>query len=153
MKSTDTKPWKGTTRQHHDLVIPAQFRMLCGLLNIHPVDMLHDFMNTAGMELYSKGKEPGETIEQYILQCGYGSDYYSPEDIQQVLLELRAISALWPNGCTSAMLDRHAAWRTQYYEYWYKKWYREVRRNGLEGLKDDQDCQDDSSQNLPVTTA
>ena len=85
-------------------------------------------MATVSAESYSLGKLPEQTAINYLIQCGYGQDYYSEEDIRQMLHELSSVSALWPAGSNSKMIDHHALWRERYYKYWFRKWHQKIRR-------------------------
>ena len=59
---------------------------------------------------------------EYFLECGYGQDHYTPEDIQQMFRELDAIAALWPGMGNSKHLEKHIQLRDKYHDLWEKKW-------------------------------
>lgn len=110
--------------------LPVQFLLLCKLVQVPPEDMLHDFMTNLGHDSWNRSSNEARrtTATAYFMQCGYGQDFYTPEDLQQIFRELDAIGSLWPERAKMKLIDLHAKWRNKYYKYWFRKWYFRVRR-------------------------
>jgi len=110
--------------------LPWQFLYLCKLTGVTPYEMLDQFMNNLGHESWKR--HPNDGVRQaaidYFMQCGYGQDFYSPEELRSMFKELDAIGSLWPRSGKMKLIDRHAKWRNKYPDYWFKKWYYQVRR-------------------------
>ncbi|HSC36937.1 MAG TPA: hypothetical protein VLD19_03660, partial [Chitinophagaceae bacterium] len=73
-------------------------------------------------------EECRNTAVEYFIRCGYGQDFYTEQEMRQLLKDLDAIGSLWPNNAGRKLIDRHAKWRNKYQDYWFKKWYRKLRR-------------------------
>jgi hypothetical protein len=110
--------------------------MLCQLLNVPKEEILQDFLNTLAQETYGKTGEPQDSIARYFIQCGYGQDNYTKEEIEKMLSELRCISSLWPDEAPTEIITRHASWRGMYHAYWFEKW-EELRGRIIESSKVD----------------
>ena len=109
------------------LTLPYQFLLLCKLLGLPPQKVLTNFMVDAGCERISP---PGVRVSamDYFIRCGYGQDFYKPEDIRQMLWELEAISMLCSDEGSVEQIREHARWRDHQHAYWYKKWHGKIRR-------------------------
>lgn len=108
--------------------IPVQFLYLCKLTGVDPHSVLHDFMVNVGMENRSKEEEQKTSAKEYFLKCGYGQEFYSEDEITQIMKELQTVSDIFPNDCPTDFLDVHSAWRELYFDYWFDKWYWKHRR-------------------------
>jgi len=122
------KPWKGSRREEMSLNLPSHFIMLCHLLEVPAEKVLHDFMNTIAMESYGLKKEHQQKLISYFIDCGYGQQHYSQEDILKMFHELSCIGTLWPKDAPMKVIDQHVAWREMYHKQWFKKWFRKIRR-------------------------
>jgi len=126
------KPKQGPYSREQDirLDLPYQFMLLCKLVQVPPERMLRDFMTNVGRDSWDRS--PNETKRTtalaYFMECGYGQDFYTPEDLRQIFWYMDAIGGLWPRGAKMEMIDLQAKWRNRYYKYWFKKWYYKVRR-------------------------
>lgn len=109
-------------------MLPWQFYLLCKLMEVQPRQVIYDFLCNAGMEGYGLGEVERAKAADYFLSCGYGQQYYTPDDIRRILKEMESIGALFPNNADSKLIDIHAHWRKRYYKYWFRKWFRKVRR-------------------------
>jgi hypothetical protein len=107
-----------------------QFLLLCKLVQVPPEKMLRDFMTNVGCDSWNRSSNEAQrtTATAYFMECGYGQDFYTPEDLRQIIWELDAIGGLWPQGAKMELIDLQAKWRDKYQEYWFKKWYRKIRR-------------------------
>ena len=112
------------------LDLPYQFMLLCKLVQVPPERMLRDFMTNVGRDSWDRSSNEAQrtTALAYFMECGYGQDFYTPEDLRQIFWDLDAIGGLWPRGAEMKMIDLQAKWRDKYHKYWFKKWYRKVRR-------------------------
>jgi len=121
-------PYRRT--QEMRFTIPVQFLRLCKLMDVPPVDVLHEFMVNTGCESFNR--KPDDAIREkaidYFIQCGYGQDFYTEADIRKMFKELDAIGMLWPSNAKMKLIDRHAKWRNRYYKYWFRKWHNKIRR-------------------------
>ena len=104
--------------------LPMQFELLCKALNLPIEKILYDFMNCLcgeGFKSSSDNQLRTKAVE-YFIQCGYGSNSYTEQQIRQMLKELDAISMLWPENAADSIILMHANWRNKYYDYWTSKW-------------------------------
>ncbi|WP_224994948.1 hypothetical protein [Cesiribacter sp. SM1] len=122
------KPWEGSQIAELRLPLPCQFWMLCNILEVDPKKLIMDFLATLGAESYGKQGQTQQLLEDYFIQCGYGQEYYSEEDIRKMMEELKAIGTIWPKEASRRITERHTAWRNMYHKYWYRKWYYKHRR-------------------------
>jgi len=92
--------------------------------------ILDDFMiNLSGDSFKRSGDELRRTkAVDYFIQCGYGQEFYTEQDLRQLLKELDAIGSLWPGNAEMKLIDLHANWRNTYQDYWFNKWFRKPRR-------------------------
>jgi hypothetical protein len=109
---------------------PMQFMLLCKLLQVPPMKILDDFMINVGGDSFKRSTDDQCRVKavDYFLQCGYGKDYYNDQDIRKMFDELHAIGSLWPETDEEKIIDMHAKWREKYYQYWFKKYWRKIRR-------------------------
>ena len=117
-------------RQEFRFQIPYGFLLLCKLLDTTPNDVLHWFMENCSYSSFEgEGKEPArQHLQDYIIAMHYGQQYYTQENIRQMMNELKAINMLWPNNSKPKFMTAHARWRNNYFNWWYKKWRRHIRR-------------------------
>ncbi|MEJ8840886.1 hypothetical protein WG954_00730 [Lacibacter sp. H375] len=117
-------------RQEFRFQIPYGFLLLCKLLDTTPNDMLHWFMeNCSYCSFEAEGKEQARAhLQDYIIAMHYGQEYYTQENIRQMMNELNAINMLWPKNAKPKFQTAHANWRNNYFNFWYKKWHRHPRR-------------------------
>lgn len=110
--------------------LPYGFLLLCKLLNTTPNDMLHWFMeNCSYSSFQSEDKEQArQHLQEYIIAMHYGQEYYTEEDIRSMMNEIKAINMLWPNNAKEKFITKHARWRDNYFNWWYKKWKGYPRR-------------------------
>lgn len=110
--------------------LPYGFLLLCKLLDTTPNDMLHWFMeNCSYSSFQGEGKEQARGhLQDYIIAMQYGQEYYTEENIRQMMNELKAINMLWPKNSKSKFMTSHARWRDNYFNWWYKKWHILLRR-------------------------
>ena len=109
---------------------PYQFLMLCKLVQVPPKTILSHFMQDVGRDSWQRHKNDEIRIltADYMLLRGYGQDYYTKDDLRQMLEELNAIGSLWPESASMKLIEQHSRWRDKYYKYWFKKWFYKVRR-------------------------
>ncbi len=122
------QPWDGAHGEDMRLLLPAHFIMLCTLTNTDPQKIITDFMNTLGMESFGKDKAAQEALENYFIQCSYGQEQYTIEDLHHIFSDLLAFGQLWPERAKTKVIDKHSGWRSMYHKYWFKKWWRKYRR-------------------------
>lgn len=127
-KTNQRQPWEGKYSLEVKLNLPTQFNMLCLLTSVTPECVLHDFMNTMGMESYGKGKEQQQLLMQYFMTNGYGQEHYSTEEIRAIFYELTAVGTLWPANADSKLIDTHSEWRKEYFRFWFGKWWNKLRK-------------------------
>lgn len=123
---------KGAYERHaeYKFILPYEFLLTCKLLDVEPQNVLNDFMNAVSCgSVNGKGKEVAVTkAVEYFLECGYGEKLYSEQSRREMFRELNSISILWPAGAEMKFIEMHARWHTMYLNYWFKKWYRIIRR-------------------------
>jgi hypothetical protein len=113
--------------------LPYSFLLLCKLWNTTPDDLLHDFMHNMSCGSVSRegGDQAKKFLQQYIFEMGYGQQQYSKENVEKMFAELDGIGRLWPENAKMKIIEMHARWRDEYYNWWFKKWrkrkvYREL---------------------------
>jgi hypothetical protein len=116
--------------------LPYQFLMLSKLFKIEPQYIITDFLQNSGLEAWPTiGGGSNELARQkaieYIVACGYGQDFYTAEEIKQMMNELNFINSLNPKKASEKMKDLHWKWRNKYWKFWFKKWYYKIRRKEL----------------------
>jgi hypothetical protein len=80
-----------------------------------------------GHESFAREEEPKITAKDYFLSCGYGLEFYTDSEIEQMFKELDTIASLWPKDASMKLIDLHSKWRDRYYKYWYKRWFWKFR--------------------------
>lgn len=120
--------------QNIQLHLPYAFLLLCKLWGITPREVIIDFMdNLASGSWKREGRELAKThIKNYIAAMRYGQDHYTPADIDQMFVTLEAIGSLWPQNANMKMIERHARWRSKYYNWWFKKTWNKYKRKPLQ---------------------
>ncbi len=115
--------------------LPYQFLLLCKLMDITPYRLLSDFMDTLDCGAWKRDSPDKASAEKaranlidYFIEQGYGRKFYLPEDIRTIFREMDALGMLYPRDAKLKFIERHAKWRDQYQNYWFKKWYRKPRR-------------------------
>ena len=105
------------------LILPAQFVLLCKLVRVPPRRVLMHFMINTGREHYAGWDDRTRMyVMDYFIRCGYGQDHYSQDDLLQLFRELEAIAMLWPHEGDLAQMREYGQWRRKYRQYWFKKW-------------------------------
>jgi hypothetical protein len=130
------KKWKGPKSaykriQEVKFVQPYQFMLLCKLMQVPPMQILHDFMTNVSGDNFNRAGEEGcrSKAVEYFIQCGYGQDFYTEQDIRQIVRELDAMGSLWPETGKTKIIQLHAKWSDKYQDdYWFKKWRNKLRR-------------------------
>jgi hypothetical protein len=114
--------WEGT--------LPYSFLLIAKLVGVTPHDLVTDFMDNLSSGSWNRQDRDAakEKLVDYFLAHGYGQAYYTVEDIRTMFGELDAIGRLWPGEGSPQLMELHAKWRDQYYDYWFQKWYGKVRR-------------------------
>ena len=112
------------------LILPWQFLFMCKLTDVTPDTVIDRFMNDLGQESWKRRENDAvrQTLVDYFVLCGYGQKWYTEQEIRQMFKELDAIGSLWPENSGIKTIRRHAKWRNRYHDYWFKKWYRKLRR-------------------------
>ena len=112
------------------LILPWQFLFMCKLTDVTPDTVINQFMNDLGHENWKRRENDAirQTLVDYFILSGYGQKWYTEQEIRQMFKELDAIGSLWPSDGGMKLIDRHAKWRNKYHDYWFKKWYRKLRR-------------------------
>lgn len=131
-KKTKEEAFISTRREDVRLLMPANFLLLCRLLDLDASKVLHDFMNNVSVTNSSKEEVHRKTAKEYFLECGYGQDYYSKEDIEQMFKELDAMRLVWPQfpprEVDTELLDASVAFRDKFQRHWFNGWYNKIRR-------------------------
>ena len=111
-------------------MFPWQFLYVCKLAGVTPREMINRFMLDLSQESWQRHPSDSvrQTLVEYFTLCGYGQKWYTEQEIRQLFKELDAIGSLWPEDGGTKLIDRHAKWRNRYQDYWFKKWYRKLRR-------------------------
>ena len=97
-------------------------------MEVEPHEVVRDFMCNIGMENYGLGEQQRLQAMEYFIGCGYGQDFYIEADLRKIMKEMEAISSLFPYDGSHDFIDLHARWRDRYYNYWFQKWFKKVRR-------------------------
>jgi hypothetical protein len=131
-KYEDIDSLYSTKRYSIPLSVPAEFRLLCAILGATPEKLLNDFMQNAGFTNQSSNAQHRIEAQEYLMECGYGKDLYTDEQLNSIFKELDAQRALWPafNSMSRNQFNIHATWHHMYMEYWFKKWYWAARVEG-----------------------
>lgn len=114
-----------------DLMVPANFRLLCAILDVKVEDVLHDFM---WMLSYSSLKEatPRQrtAARKFFLLCGYGKANYSEKQVSKMFKELESIRRLCDTIDGMEAKDMELFWKNQhmYLQYWFKRWFKKNSR-------------------------
>ncbi|WP_156522633.1 hypothetical protein [Arachidicoccus ginsenosidimutans] len=111
-------------------ILPYSFLLIAKLVNVPPDDLVTDFMDNLSCGSWKReGRDKAkEKLVDYFIAHGYGQDYYTEDDIRTMFKELDAIGVSWPDEGNSKMIDLYAKWRNKHYNYWFKKWWRKIRR-------------------------
>jgi hypothetical protein len=109
--------------------LPYPFLLLCKLWNKTPDDLLCDFMDNISCASWKReGRDTAKKfLHNYVLEMGYGQQYYPTEDIAKMFGELDNIGSLWPENAKMKMIEAHAKWRDEYYDWWFKAWHKKRR--------------------------
>jgi hypothetical protein len=112
------------------LILPWQFLFMCKLTDVTPDTVIDRFMNDLGQESWKRRENDAvrQTLVDYFVLCGYGQKWYTEPEIRQMFRELDAIGSLWPENGGIKLIHRHARWKERYQAFWFKKWYRKLRR-------------------------
>jgi hypothetical protein len=104
--------------------LPYSFLLLCKLWNKTPDDLLCDFMDSVSCSSWKReGRDEAKKhLQDYILEMKYGQQQYTKENIEKMFAELDSIGSLWPENAKMEIIEMHARWRDEYYNFWFKKW-------------------------------
>lgn len=131
-KKTKEEAFISTHGEDMRLMIPANFSLLCNLFDIDKRKVLHDFLENVSLAITDKSDAQRKAAKEYFLECGYGQDYYSKEDIEQMFTELDAMRLVWPQfpprEVDTELLDVSVAFRDKFQRHWYNKWFSKIRR-------------------------
>ena len=111
--------------------IPYQFLLLCKLMNVTPQDVVLRFMDTLDCGSWKReeiSEKARQLIIDYFIECGYGKDFYTEEDRRKIFEEMNAVGIVFPRDGKTKLIDLHSKWRDKYQNYWFKKWFRKIRR-------------------------
>jgi len=130
------QPWQVSDydrRLNLQTILPYQFLLLCKILDTTPVDMIIDFLDNLSHASWKReGKDAAkQKLVEYILLCGYGKNYYSLDEIQQIFKELDAIGMIFPSNGETKLIDQYVAFREPYQDYWFNQWYYKARRQDI----------------------
>ena|SRR5579863_2862389 len=111
-------------------IFPWQFLFMCKLTGVTPDEVLDRFMNDLGQESWKRRQNDAvrQALVDYFVLCGYGQKWYTEAEIRQMFKELDAIGSLWPDNGGIKLIHRHALWKEKYQNFWFKKWFRKLRR-------------------------
>jgi hypothetical protein len=100
---------------------------------VSPEHLITDFLdNLAHASPKREGRDRAkEKLVEYILLSGYGKNYYSEEDLLQMIRELDALGLLFPKNGGDKLLDSYVAFREDFYKHWFHHWYYQCRRQEL----------------------
>lgn len=131
-KYTKEEPFISTKGEDMRILIPANFLMLCKLFDLDTRAVLLDFLENVSVANCSKSDAQRKTAKEYFLSCGYGQDYYTKEDIEQMFIELDAMRLVWPQfpprEVDTELLDLSSEFRDKIQRHWYNKWVNKIRR-------------------------
>ncbi|WP_256009590.1 hypothetical protein [Desertivirga xinjiangensis] len=109
-----------------DLLVPSNLKMLCRLLDLKLETLLKDFMWRLSYMVASGTDEQCQAARDYFLSCGYGKNFYSEKQLQQIFRELDAKKQFWPDVddevITPVQEELHYLWSHMHMEYWLEKW-------------------------------
>lgn len=99
------KPWEGSQVAELRINLSCQSLMLCKILEVDLEKLIRDFLATLGAESYGQQGQARQLIENYFIQCGYGQQHYTEEDIRKMMEELKAIGTLWPQDAPIKVIE------------------------------------------------
>lgn len=134
-KKTKEEVFQSTRSEEMRLLIPANFELLCRLLDIDKRKVLHDFLENVSMAITNKSDAERNAAKHYFIACGYGQDYYTKEDIEQMFKEFDAMRIVWPEfmprEVDTELLDLSSEFRDKIQRHLYNKWFNKVRRKPI----------------------
>lgn len=127
------EPWRGSQSIQLKIRIPCEIVMLCKLMDVSAGNILSALLSCLAVENFKNNPEAAKQhCIDFFIHYGFGSDYYTEEDIRTMFAELAKINDLFPDEKASdTFLDVHCDWREKYYEYWFNKWYWKTRRKDV----------------------
>ncbi len=117
-------------RGEFKFIVPYQTLLLCRLTEVTPRMLILDFLENIHYGGHKRqDKTPARTLlADYFIAQGYGSEYYSENDIRQMFAEMDALSSLFPWAASRELLDAYCAWRDLHQEEWFSKWFNKGQR-------------------------
>lgn len=122
-----------------NLSFPANFRMLCALVEVEPAKVLTDFMWIMSSSYFN---EPAilkrEAAKDYFIKCRYGESKYSGDDVKKMLMELEAFRVVdeTMDGCNSNKSRLFYCVKNFHLPHWFKKWFNKAKQTGNFSLID-----------------
>ena len=117
-------------------VLPYQLLLLCKLLEITPEEIVWDFLYNLDCSNRDRAKraKAREHLMNYFIECGYGQQCYTEDNIRQMFSEMDAVNQLFPeNSDNEDLLKKYCEWRDEHQSWWFKKWYYKIRRKKVKG--------------------
>ena len=111
-------------------ILPYNFLLLCGIIEIPPQKILEDFM--AALSGQCNGREEWKIahkhLKYYFLANGYGQQYYTRKELYQIFTEMNDVKLLLPDSNDEEQIESHVIWRDAYQHRWFDKWYQKPRQ-------------------------
>lgn len=111
-------------------ILPYPFLLLCRLTATTPEQILYDFMENLSCSAWKReGRdEAKQHLINYFITHGYGSEFYTEEELKQIFKEMDAVGLLFPQHAGTKLLDKYSAWRNKHQNHWFRNWYHKPRR-------------------------
>jgi hypothetical protein len=105
-----------------DLVLPIQFLELCKMLEVTPVKVINDLVWNIASRVTFKDAIVKQQATEYFVNQGYGRQYYTPDEIRQMLTELGIVVGLRPDVQPGLQLNEYSNMRDTFIKVWVNKW-------------------------------
>jgi hypothetical protein len=107
-----------------DLVLPLRFLELCKMLEVTPVKVIDDLIWNIASRVTFKDAIFKQQATDYFVAQGYGRQYYTPDEIRQMIAELGVVVGLRPSNNTKPRkrLNEYSDMRNEFIKVWVNKW-------------------------------
>jgi hypothetical protein len=112
------------TLKKMDLVLPLQFLELCKMLEVTPVKVINDLVWNIASRVTFKDAIFKQQATEYFISQGYGGQYYTTDEIRQMIAELGVVVGLRPSNNTKPgkRLNEYSNMRDTFIKVWVNKW-------------------------------
>jgi len=114
-----------------NLTLPPNFRMLCALLEVKPVQVISDFITIVSSSYkVDFCVEQNKAAVQYFLLCKYGKRYFGDDEIVDMLQELEAFRVVEEtiDKEISGDTDLFFCFKHMHAPQWFKRWFNKSTR-------------------------